>query len=196
MGVNYLRIKRFMDIIITLLFSPIIIPILLLLIIIVIIDDGFPVFFKSKRIGKNCKSFYMYKLRSMKLNSPVVYNDDGSTKVDKNDFRVTKTGKLLREWSLDEFPQFWNVLKGEMSIIGPRASLYEVLDSYTEHEKKKMILRPGITGYSQAYYRNSISVKEKRELDVWYVENVSFLLDLKILFKTIQSILLRRHVYS
>ena len=138
----------------------------------------------------------MYKFRSMKVNSQVLLNKDGSTYNSKEDPRVTKIGKFIRETSLDEIPQILNVLKSEMSIIGPRASLSSALETFLEDEVDKMKVQPGITGYTQAFFRNNISNREKRLKDAWYANNVNFGLDLKIFFKTIKTVLKREGVYT
>jgi len=185
-----------MDIILSLILLPIFILIWIPIAILIKVEDGGPVFYCGKRIGKDEKIFKMYKFRSMKVNSPIILNKDGSTFNSKDDPRVTKIGKFLRETSLDETPQILNVLKGEMSIIGPRASLAETLSSYKDDEKAKMLVRPGITGYTQAYYRNNLSNREKRLKDAWYANNVSFWLDVKIFFKTIVTVLKREGIYT
>ena len=188
--------KRLLDLIFSILLFPIFIIFYIILGILIKIEDKGPVFYKGERIGKDCKIYKMYKFRSMKINAPNILNKDGSTYNSKNDERVTKIGKFIRETSIDELPQIINILKGEMSFIGPRASLAEVLETYKDDEKDKMKVRPGITGYTQAYYRNSLSVREKRLKDSWYANNVSFILDLKIFFKTIQTVLKRENVYT
>ena len=160
------------------------------------IEDGGPVFYMAERIGKNSKKLMMYKFRSMKVNSENILNADGSTYNAKDDPRVTKVGKFLRETSLDETAQLLNMLKGEMSLIGPRASGWDALNNYKQDEIDKMKVRPGITGYTQAYYRNSASVREKRLKDAWYANNVSFLLDVKIFFKTIVTVLKHENIYT
>ncbi len=160
------------------------------------IEDGGPVFYKAERIGKGCKKLLMYKFRSMKVNAENILNADGSTYNAKDDPRVTKVGKFLRETSLDETAQLLNMLKGEMSLIGPRASGWDALPTYKEDEIDKMKVRPGITGYTQAYYRNSISVREKRLYDAWYANNISFGLDVKIFFKTIVTVFKHDNVYT
>jgi len=132
----------------------------------------------------------------MKANAPLLLNPDGSTYNSKDDPRVTKVGKFLRETSIDETPQILNVLKGDMSIIGPRASLSEALGTYKEDELDKMKVRPGITGYTQAYFRNTLSNREKRLKDAWYANNVSFILDLKIFFKTITTVFKKEGLYT
>ena len=188
--------KRIFDLIFSILLFPIFIIFYIILGILIKIDDKGPIFYKGERIGKDCKIYKMYKFRSMKINAPNILNKDGSTYNSKNDDRVTRIGKFIRETSIDELPQIINILKGEMSFIGPRASLAEVLETYKDDEKDKMKVRPGITGYTQAYYRNSLSLREKRLKDSWYANNVSFILDLKIFFKTIQTVLKRENVYT
>lgn len=152
--------------------------------------DRGPVFYVAVRRGRNGKTFRMIKFRSMRVNAPDVRNADGSTYTGADDPRVTKIGRLMRRTSVDELPQFINVLKGDMSIIGPRPRLaggtYEELDDL---RKKGLSVRPGITGYSQAYFRNSIPQEEKFRNDAYYAEHVSFPFDLKIFFKTVLSVL-------
>ena len=160
------------------------------------IEDEGPVFYMAERIGKDNKKLRMYKFRSMKVNAENILNADGSTYNAKDDPRVTRVGKFLRETSLDETAQLLNMLKGEMSLIGPRASGWDALPSYKKDEIDKMKVRPGITGYTQAYFRNSISVREKRLKDAWYANHVSFWLDFKIFFKTIVTVLKHDNVYT
>lgn len=160
------------------------------------IEDGGPVFYMAERIGKDSKKLLMYKFRSMKVNAENITNPDGSTYNAKDDPRVTKVGRFLRETSLDETAQLLNMLKGEMSLIGPRASGWSALNSYQADEVDKMKVRPGITGYTQAYFRNSISVREKRLYDAWYANHISFGLDVKIFFKTIITVIKHENVYT
>lgn len=138
----------------------------------------------------------MYKFRSMKVNAENITNPDGSTYNSKDDPRVTKVGKFLRETSLDETAQILNMLKGEMSLIGPRASGWSALETYQPDEINKMKVRPGLSGYTQAYFRNSIGVREKRLKDAWYADNITFWLDVKIFFKTIVTVLKHENVYT
>ena len=159
-------------------------------------EDGCPVFYKEERNGKDSNKLMMYKFRSMKVNAENITNPDGSTYNAKDDSRVTKVGKFLRETSLDETAQILNMLKGEMSLIGPRASGWSALESYQPDEVHKMNVRPGLSGYTQAYYRNSIGVREKRLKDAWYADNISFCLDVKIFFKTIVTVLKHDNVYT
>lgn len=189
-------IKRILDLIICILILPIFLILYIVIGILIKIEDGGPIFYKGNRIGKDCKVFKMYKFRSMKVNAPNILNKDGSTYNSKNDDRVTKIGKFIRETSMDEIPQIINVIKGEMSLIGPRASLEETLNTYKDDERAKMKVRPGITGYTQAYYRNGLTVREKRLKDAWYAENLTFMLDCKIFFKTIQTVVKRENIYT
>lgn len=190
--------KRLFDIVVSLIALPFVLLAIAVTAPFIYFTDKGPVFYNADRLGRKGKVFKMYKLRSMKMNSPDLKNADGSTYNGENDPRVTKIGKLMRKTSVDEFPQFLNVLKGDMSLIGPRAHLtthykgYEFLD---EKRKRRLDVRPGITGYSQAYYRNSATSEQKIENDVYYVENISFVLDVKIFFKTVFSVIKRENIY-
>lgn len=189
-------LKRIIDILVSLICLPIFIIVYIIFGLLIKIEDKGPIFYKADRIGKDSKPYGMYKFRSMKVNAPVLLNNDGSTYNAKDDSRVTKIGKFLRETSIDEIPQILNVLKGDMSIIGPRASLLSVIDTFKEDERDKMNVRPGITGYTQAYYRNGLSNREKRLKDAWYANNISFYIDIKILFKTVSTVLRRKGIYT
>lgn len=189
-------LKRFIDIILCILALPLFLIIFIPVALIIKMTDGGPVFYCGERIGKDSKIYKMYKFRSMRVNAPNIMNDDGSTFNSKEDPRVTSIGKFIRETSIDEIPQILNVIKGDMSIIGPRASLACALDSYEDDEKDKMLVRPGITGFTQAYHRNGLSVRDKRLADAWYANNVSMVLDIKIFFKTILTVLKRDGLYT
>ncbi|MGI6346844.1 MAG: sugar transferase [Limisphaerales bacterium] len=189
-------LKRLLDIIFCFLISPLLFLIIISAAVAIKIEDRGPIFYRSSRIGKNFKEFGMLKLRSMKVRAPDLRNADGSTYNSKKDPRVTRIGHFLRETSIDELPQIINVLVGQMSIVGPRAGDIESKDTYKEDEKDKVLIKPGITGYTQAYYRNSISVREKRLYDAWYAHNISFLLDIKILFKTFFAVFKRDNLYT
>lgn len=195
-GFYQLGVKRAMDIVICLIVMPIVLLVLVPVAIVIKIEDHGPLFYRSMRIGKGFKEFGMLKFRSMKVNAPDLRNEDGSTYNSKTDPRVTKIGHFLRETSLDELPQIFNVLAGQMSIIGPRAGDVESKDTYEEDEKDKLLIRPGITGYTQAYYRNNLGVREKRLYDAWYAHEVSFGLDVKIFFRTIKTVLTHENVYT
>ena len=194
----YAFFKRLFDIIVALVALPFVLLVVLIFAPIIFFTDRGPVFYNAPRLGKKGKVFKMYKLRSMKVNSPNLRNADGSTYNGENDPRVTKVGRIMRKTSIDEFPQFLNVLKGDMSLIGPRAHLttnYKGYDLLDDKRKRRLDVRPGITGYNQAYYRNSASAEQKMENDLYYVEHVSFGLDVKILFKTVFSVLKRENIY-
>ncbi len=189
-------LKHVFDLFVAVIVFPFVILLILFFGIVIKITDKGPIIYKSKRLGKNNKVFHMYKLRTMRINAPLILNKDGSTYNSENDERVTKIGKFLRETSIDEVPQFINVLVGDMSLIGPRASLEEALGTFEDDEKNKSKVKPGITGYTQAYYRNSIDNREKRLKDAWYADNISFALDLKIFFKTIGTVFKRKNIYK
>lgn len=187
-------IKCVLDIIFALLFLPLLILIIILLTPFVFFMDKGSIFYCGKRIGKNGKTFKMFKFRTMKKNAPDIRLEDGSTYNGDDDPRVTKVGRFLRKTSIDELPQIINILLGEMSFIGPRPDTIDWLDRYSEEERKILSIRPGITGYSQAYYRNSIDGVTKLKNDIYYVENLSIELDLKIFFKTIETVLMRKNI--
>ena len=195
-GFYQLGIKRTIDIIACLVALPFVLIILIPVAIAIKAEDHGPIFYRSMRIGKGFNEFGMLKFRSMKVNAPDLRNEDGSTFNSKADPRVTKIGHILRETSLDEIPQVFNVLAGQMSIIGPRAGDVESKDTYEEDEKDKLLIRPGITGYTQAYYRNGLGVREKRLYDAWYAHSVSLGLDVKIFFRTIKTVLTHENVYT
>ena len=194
----YKFFKRLFDILIALTGLPFFLLIFIVLAPIIFLTDRGPVFYNAPRLGKKGKVFKMYKFRSMKVNAPDIRNADGSTFNGANDPRVTKIGKIMRKTSLDETPQLLNVLFGHMSLVGPRAHLvtkYEGYDKLDENRKKRIEVRPGITGYSQAYYRNSIPAEEKLKNDLYYVEHMSLWFDIKILFKTAASVLKHENIY-
>lgn len=188
-------VKRALDLLISIIAMPFFLLIMLIVAPILYCDDPGPLFYISKRAGKNGKIFHMYKFRSMKTNSPVLFNQDGSTFNAKNDPRQTRVGKILRKTSIDELPQILNILKGEMSLIGPRPVLDSQLVSFTEEERGKLKVLPGITGYTQAYSRNQLPSHDERMMDAWYADNVSFGLDMKIFIKTIETVLHTDRVY-
>ena len=188
--------KRFFDIIIALLFLPFILFVFVVIAPIIYFTDKGPVFYNAKRAGKRAKPFKMFKFRSMYVNSPDLRNANGSTYNGEDDPRVTRIGKILRKTSLDELPQLLNVLLGDMSFVGPRPTLAtKTWDELDDVRKKRASIRPGITGYSQAYYRNSITQDEKFAYDAYYVEHMSLWLDVKILLQTVISVIKRDHIF-
>lgn len=192
----YSFIKRTFDLVCSLTAFPFFCILYVIVGIAIKIEDRGPIFYMADRIGKDGTLLRMYKFRSMKVNSPNIVNPDGSTYNSPTDSRLTKVGKFIRETSIDEIPQIINVIKGEMSLIGPRASEYDALPGYREDELDKLKVLPGITGYTQAYFRNGLTTREKRLKDAWYANNASLWLDTKIFFKTIQTVLKRENVYT
>ena len=192
----YEKFKRFLDILISLMAMPFLVVAYIIVGLFIKMEDGGPIIYKSKRIGKKSKIFNMLKFRSMIVDAPNWNNPDGSTYNASDDERVTRVGRFIRKTSIDELPQFINILIGEMSFIGPRASGAGALSTYQPDEVAKMNVRPGLTGYTQAYYRNGLSVREKRLKDAWYAENMTLGLDIKIFFKTIITVLKRENVYT
>lgn len=188
--------KRLFDFLIALVALPFVLMVIAVVAPFIWLEDKGPVFYNAKRIGRNGKLFPMMKFRSMKVNAPDIRNADGSTYNGDDDPRVTKIGRFMRRTSIDEIPQLLNVLIGDMSLIGPRPDPPDDMEIYTERQKTKLAVRPGITGYNQAYFRNSVEQNEKFENDVYYKEHVSFLLDVKILLKTIVTVLKRDNVYN
>lgn len=181
----YSKIKRILDFIISLIALIVFSPIMIIVAILVYVKLGSPIIFKQDRPGKDGKVFKMYKFRTM-LDS---YNKFGEALPDEE--RLTKFGKILRSTSLDELPELINVIKGDMSLVGPRPLLVEYLELYSEEQNRRHDVRPGITGWAQVNGRNSIGWNEKLNLDVEYVDNLSFLLDIKILFLTVYKVFKR-----
>lgn len=189
-------IKRIFDLIIALLGLPLFLIAFIIIAPLIKVSDKGPVFYNAQRIGRNGELFKMYKFRSMYIDAPDLRNADGSTYNGKDDPRVTKVGKIIRSTSIDELPQIINVLNGTMSLIGPRPDPPDDLFRYSEEQKKKLDVRPGITGYNQAYYRNSANQNEKFENDLFYAQNISFWLDVRIFFKTIITVITQRNLYK
>ncbi len=175
---------------------PIVLIICLVLVPIIKHEDRGPAFYNAARVGQNRVEFKMYKFRSMKVNSPDLKMPDGSTYNGPDDPRMTKIGAFMRRTSLDEVPQFFNVFLGNMSLIGPRPDVWDEVNLYEGDDERKLEVKPGITGYAQVYGRNSIPWKERLRLDVFYVENISFLLDVKIFFRTFVSIAKEEGIYN
>lgn len=190
--------KRAIDIVVSLIAMPFVLLVILIMAPFIYLEDKGPVFYNAERLGKDGRVFKMFKLRSMRVNSPNLRSADGSTYNGANDPRVTKIGRRLRETSIDELPQFINVLIGDMSLVGPRAHLttsYKGIENLDENRQKRLNVRPGITGYNQAYFRNSATAENKIINDVYYVNNLTFLMDIKIVLKTIKTVLKHENVY-
>lgn len=188
--------KRLFDIIIGLLGFPFFLIAFLVLGPIIKLTDRGPIFFNAERIGRNGKLFKMYKFRSMYVNAPDIRLTDGSTFNGENDPRVTKIGKIIRATSIDELPQILNILNGTMSLIGPRPDPPDWIDKYPDDIRVFLTVRPGLTGYSQAYYRNSADGEQKMKNDAFYAQHISFWLDVKVFFKTIVTVFSRGNTYK
>ena len=180
--------KRILDIVISLAGLVFSLPILLIMAILLKLTGHRKIFFIQKRVGWNERLFSLYKICTM------TEEKDEQGKLLPDEKRLTSLGKFIRKTSLDELPQMLNVLKGDMSLIGPRPLLIEYLPLYSEEQKKRHHIRPGITGWAQVNGRNAIDWKTKFELDVWYVNHCSLLLDLRIIFKTIAKIFLSKDI--
>ncbi|MEH7549364.1 sugar transferase [Neobacillus vireti] len=174
--------KRLFDFVLTFILFVSLFPIFLIIAFLVKLKLGSPIIFKQQRPGLSGKPFFLYKFRTM------TDERDKKGHLLPDSVRLTGFGKFLRKYSLDEYPQLINVLKGDISLVGPRPLLMEYLPLYTEEQFKRHTVKPGITGWAQVNGRNSISWEEKFELDVWYVNHHCFLLDLKILFLTIYKV--------
>ena len=183
-------VKRLLDIIITAAALVLLSPVLLLLALQIRRKLGTPILFRQVRPGRGGIPFVMYKFRTMRDAA----DENGRPLPDAE--RLTPFGRKLRAASLDELPELWNVLKGDMSLVGPRPLLMEYLPLYNAEQRRRHLVRPGITGWAQVNGRNAISWPEKFRLDVWYVENRSLLLDIKILFLTVKKVLDRSGINS
>lgn len=181
-------VKRCIDIILSLLILAISWPAVLIAMVLVCFAMGWPVFFVQIRPGLKGRPFHLYKLRTMKFAS------DGRGNFLSDEQRLTILGNWLRKMSVDELPQLFNVLKGDMSLVGPRPLLMEYLPLYSPEQRRRHDVRPGITGWAQINGRNALSWEEKFALDVWYVDNRSLCLDLKILLLTIRKVVMREGI--
>lgn len=190
----YPLIKRVLDILIGVIALPFVFLLILIISPAIWMEDKGPVFYKAKRISQGGGVFTMYKFRSMKVNAPDIRLANGDTFNGEDDPRVTKVGRFLRKTSIDEFPQFLNVLIGDMSFIGPRPDTLDFLEVYKEKYPSILNIKPGITGYNQAFFRNSIDGADKMKNDDYYAKNVSFKLDVKIVVKTIKTVFLRENI--
>lgn len=181
--------KRIMDVIISFVGLLLLFPFFLIICILIKIDSNGSIFFKQERIGKDGKPFYPFKFRTM-IEGAV--NKGLGITVSENDERITKIGNFLRKYGIDEFPQLINVLNGEMSLVGPRPTLRYQVEKYNNFEKKRLLMKPGLAGWALVHGRNSLKWEERLKYDVWYVENWSLLLDIKIIFKTIYLIFIKQ----
>ena len=186
--------KRLVDIFIGVMTLPFVLIFICVFGPIIYFSDKGSIFYKAKRIGQRGKMFRMYKFRSMIMNAPDIRMENVYTYNGDDDPRVTKIGRFMRKTSIDEIPQFLNVLIGNMSLIGPRPDTPDFLDVYKNEFPAILTIKPGITGYNQAYFRNSIDGKEKMKNDDYYAKHLTFVMDVKIVFKTIKTVLFRENI--
>ena len=195
----YKYIKRFMDIVLASVGLVVLSPVFLIIAVLIKVESKGKVFFKHKRIGKNGKEIYIYKFRTMVENAEDLIKQFTPEQMKEfkenfkleNDPRVTKIGKILRKTSLDELPQLINIIKGDISIIGPRPVISEELEKYGMNKNRFLSVTPGLTGYWAANGRSNTSYEQRMEMELYYVDNMSFKLDLKVFFKTVLSVLKR-----
>lgn len=196
----YIKIKRVFDIILSIIALVLLSPVFLIISIAIKLDSKGKVIFKHKRIGKNGKEIYIYKFRTMVENAQEVMKTFTPEQMKEfkenyklaNDPRITKVGNFLRKSSLDELPQLLNILKGDLSIIGPRPIIEEELERYGEKKSTFLSVTPGLTGYWAANGRSCTSYEDRMKMELYYVENISFKLDMKVFFKTVISVIKRQ----
>ena len=196
----YIKIKRVFDIILSIIALVLLSPVFLIISIAIKLDSKGKVIFKHKRIGKNGKEIYIYKFRTMVENAEEVMKTFTPEQIKEfkenykleNDPRITKVGNFLRKSSLDELPQLLNILKGDLSIIGPRPIIEEELERYGEKKSTFLSVTPGLTGYWAANGRSCTSYEDRMKMELYYVENISFKLDMKVFFKTVISVIKRQ----
>lgn len=186
-------IKRIIDFLGALIGLIFLSPFFLILAILIKLDSPGSVFFRYERIGKGGNKFKPFKFRTMvrgAMETGLGYN------ISEGDERITRIGEFIRKWGIDELPQLIDVLRGEMSLVGPRPTFQYQVEKYNDFQKKRLLVRPGITGWAVVHGRNLLSWKERIKYDIWYIENWSLRLDFEILFKTISLIIFRRGVYG
>jgi exopolysaccharide biosynthesis polyprenyl glycosylphosphotransferase len=178
----WLLVKEVFDKIVSFISLVVLLPLFLVVAILIKLDSPGPVFFLQDRVGKDGKIFKVFKFRTMTSDAP---EKTKGKYIDKSNPYVTRVGKILRRTGVDELPQLINVLKGEMSLVGPRPTLPYQVAKYNEYQRKRLLMKPGITSWALIHGRNKLTWPERIEYDVWYVEHWSFWLDIKILFKTV-----------
>lgn len=183
---SYSRIKRLTDIGGALALSIVLAPTFLVIVLLIWIDDGRPIFFSQMRAGQDGRLFRLYKFRTLPTDAPETVHPN----------HVTRIGQILRRWGLDELPQLWNILRGEMSLVGPRPILPDEAAHYDQHQWKRLAVRPGLTGWAQIHGRNALSWHERIEYDLWYVRHRGCWLDLRILLRTPRTLLSGDGVYG
>lgn len=184
--------KRIFDIVFSLPVTVVLLPVFVVIVIAIKLSSKGPTIFRQERAGKDGKPFMFYKFRTMRADA----DPFGASPKSGDDPRLTKIGKLLREYSLDELPQLFNILKGDMSIIGPRPLYVSQMAEWDERQKKRLLVKPGLTGLAQISGRGGVTREEKLELDVKYVETAGFLTDIKIILVTITQVFRRKNIYE
>jgi len=188
-----LALKRLFDITVALAALITLAPVIAVIAIAIKRDNGGPVFFVQARVGKEGKPFQCIKFRTMIVNADKI---GAGLEIVKDDERITRVGRVLRRWTLDEIPQLFNVLKGEMSIVGPRPTVMSQVARYTPEQRRRLEMKPGMAGWAWIHGRNIIPWTKRIELDVWYVQHWSLWLDMNILFKAFRLLLRHEGVYS
>jgi undecaprenyl phosphate N,N'-diacetylbacillosamine 1-phosphate transferase len=186
-------IKRLLDIMVSMAALVILLPLLVVIALAIKIDNPGPVFFRQERAGYRGQPFKIFKFRTMIVGAE---KKGAGVFVEDNDPRITMVGNLLRKISLDELPQLINIFKGEMSLVGPRPTLPYQVENYDQRQRGRLEVKPGITGWAQVNGRSSLTWPERIELDLWYIENQSLWLDLKVLFKTVGVVLGKSNLYK
>jgi undecaprenyl phosphate N,N'-diacetylbacillosamine 1-phosphate transferase len=186
-------IKRLLDIVVSMAALVILLPLLVVIALAIKIDNPGPVFFRQERAGVRGQPFKIFKFRTMIVGAE---KKGAGVFVEDNDPRITMVGNLLRKISLDELPQLINIFKGEMSLVGPRPTLPYQVENYDQRQRGRLEVKPGITGWAQVNGRSSLTWPERIELDLWYIENQSLWLDLKVLFKTVGVVLGKSNLYK
>lgn len=186
-------IKRLLDIIASFVGIVLLLPFFLLSAAAIKLDDSGPVFFRQERTGQNRRIFKIFKFRTMVQDAE---KKGAGVFVEMDDPRITRVGKFLRRTSLDELPQLFNIFKGDMSLVGPRPTLAYQVEKYNERQLQRLSVKPGITGWAQVHGRSALTWPERIELDLWYIDNWSFLLDIKILIKTLGVVLGKKNLYK
>lgn len=188
----YVFLKRALDIAVSLVALLVLCPLFVIIILAIRLGSKGPAIFKQERAGLNAKPFIFYKFRTMRTD----VDPFGASPKSGDDPRITKVGKFLREYSLDELPQLFNILKGNMSVVGPRPLYISQISEWNDRQKKRLLVKPGLTGLAQISGRGALTREQKLEFDVEYVEKASFWLDIKIVFETAKQAIIRKDIYE